>query len=152
MNNHRGYFAIGVYNPKAKENIGTLWRSAFAFGASYIFTIGKRYQKQPGDTTCAWKHIPLFDYESLDLFCQHSPKDCCLVGIEIVDGARPLPTIVHPERAIYLLGPEDGSLPPEVLERCQIITRIDTRFCLNVAVAGSIVMYDRNIKGVSNGN
>ena len=35
-----GFFAVGVYNSKSAENVGTLWRSAFQLGAAYIFTIG----------------------------------------------------------------------------------------------------------------
>lgn len=34
------YFAIGIYHPKTEMNMGTLWRSAYQLGASYIFTIG----------------------------------------------------------------------------------------------------------------
>ncbi len=36
------YFEIGIFHPKTKENIGTLWRSAYQLGAAGIFTIGKR--------------------------------------------------------------------------------------------------------------
>ena len=35
-----GFFAVGVYNSKSADNVGTLWRSAFQLGAAYIFTIG----------------------------------------------------------------------------------------------------------------
>ena len=37
-----GFFAVGVYNSKSADNVGTLWRSAFQLGAAYIFTIGAR--------------------------------------------------------------------------------------------------------------
>ena len=53
----RGYFGIGIQNAKTDENIGTLWRSAFIMGASFIFTIGKRYKKQATDTPKSWKNI-----------------------------------------------------------------------------------------------
>jgi tRNA (guanosine-2'-O-)-methyltransferase len=42
----RGYYGIGIENVKTAENVGTLWRSAYILGASFIFTIGKRYKKQ----------------------------------------------------------------------------------------------------------
>ena len=42
-----------------------------------------------------------------------------------------------------MLGPERGELSHELLERCVQVVRIPTRFCINVATAGAIVMYDR---------
>jgi len=41
-----GYFEIGVYGAKRETNVGTLWHSAYQLGASGIFVIGRRYQKQ----------------------------------------------------------------------------------------------------------
>ena len=38
-----------------------------------------------------------------------------------------------------------GSLSPELVARCQHVLKIPTSFCVNVAVAGAIVMYDRLI-------
>lgn len=49
----RGYFGIGIVEGKSTENVGGLWRSAHALGASMIFTIGFRPPRQPTDTTCA---------------------------------------------------------------------------------------------------
>mgnify|MGYP001172807552 CR=1 FL=1 len=48
-------------------------------------------------------------------------------------------------QAAYVFGPERGNLSPELLARCDHLVRIPTRFCVNLAVAGSIVMYDRMI-------
>ena len=42
-----------------------------------------------------------------------------------------------------MLGPEQGTLSPELLARCDHIVRIPTSFCVNLAMAGAIVMYDR---------
>jgi len=38
---------------------------------------------------------------------------------------------------------ERGSLSPEMQARCAHVVRIPTRFCVNLGVAGAIVMYDR---------
>ena len=60
-------------------------------------------------------------------------------------GGIPLKSFVHPERAIYLLGAEDHGLPGEIMDKCHKIISIETirTESFNVAVAGSIVMYDR---------
>lgn len=144
----RGYFAIGIYEPKTETNIGTLWRSAHNFGADFIFTIGKRYKKERSDTTKAEKHIPLYSYSDWQDFVEHLPSGCEIVCVEQADGARKLGEVVHPERAVYVLGAEDYGIPEDKMRGHQKVF-IDTPMCLNVAVAGSIVLYDRsiNIKG-----
>lgn len=142
---NRGYFGIGVYHPKTTENIGTLWRSAHNFGADFIFTIGKRYKRQASDTTKADKHIPLYEYDTFEDFKNNLPKGCRIVCVEQAEGASNLKTIAHPEAAAYLLGAEDYGIPEKLMFGCQKVF-IDTPMCLNVAVAGSIVMYDRKNK------
>jgi tRNA(Leu) C34 or U34 (ribose-2'-O)-methylase TrmL len=63
--------------------------------------------------------------------------------VELLDEAIDLPSFNHPRRAAYVLGPERGSLSPEVVARCDYVVRIPTAFCINLAMAGAIVMYDR---------
>jgi len=145
MKNERGYFGIGVYHPKTTENIGTLWRSAHNFGADFIFTIGKRYKKQPSDTTKAERHIPLYEYQTFEDFKEHLPKGCRIVFIEQTEGAINIKDAHHPEAAVYILGAEDYGVPVDLMKGHQKVF-IDTPMCLNVSVAGSIVMFDRKNK------
>ena len=63
--------------------------------------------------------------------------------MELLDEAVDLPSFRHPLRAAYVLGPEQGTLSPELLARCDHVVRIPTSFCVNLAMAGAIVMYDR---------
>jgi tRNA(Leu) C34 or U34 (ribose-2'-O)-methylase TrmL len=65
------------------------------------------------------------------------------VGVELLDEAIDLPSFQHPRAAAYVLGPEKGSLSPELIARCDYVVRIPTSFCVNLAMAGAIVMYDR---------
>jgi len=143
----RGYFGMGIYHVKNKINIGTLWRSADIFGASFIFTIGKRYKKQGSDTKKTYRHIPLWHFLTYEEFKRYIPYNCQVICIELSDKAISLNQFAHPERAIYLLGAEDGGLPIEILKSHKTI-QIPTikSFCLNVSTAGSIVMYDRLTK------
>ena len=71
------------------------------------------------------------------------PKGCRLVGVELTDDAVELPSFQHPLHAAYVLGPERGSLSPEMVARCDFVIKIPTKFCLNVGMAGVVVMYDR---------
>jgi len=139
----RGFFEIGVYQPKTAENIGTLWRSAYQLGAAGIFTIGRRYRHQVSDTCKSPRHIPLRHYETWEQFCLSRPDAARVVGIEM--GGRSLSDFTHPSQAIYLLGSEDGGLPPGIQRACQVVVELEAvgPASYNVAVAGSLVMYHR---------
>ena len=80
-----------------------------------------------------------------DLASFQLPRGCRLVGVELLEDAVELPSFRHPPQAAYVLGAERASLSPALLERCDIVVRIPTRFCVNLAVAGALVMYDRMI-------
>jgi tRNA G18 (ribose-2'-O)-methylase SpoU len=127
----RGYFAIGAERSSKALNLGNLMRSAHAFGASFTFTIGAQYQALEARYNWATPAEMVL------------PKGCKLVGIELLDEAIALPSFRHPLQAAYVLGPERGSLSDAVLERCDFTVKIPTSFCVNVAMAGAIVMYDR---------
>ncbi len=126
--------------------MGTLWRSAYILGASYIFTIDKRYKKQSSDVLKTWARIPLFHYDSFDEFMQNIPYDCRVIAVELTDEAVFLSDFEHPKRAIYILGAEDDGLPKEILEKCHYTVKLPGNNSLNVAVAGSIVLHDRASK------
>ena len=145
MTTTRGFFGIGIFQPKNGVNVGTLWRSAHAFGAAMTFQVGSSIVlKQASDTTKAHRHMPHYVYESIEDLIEHLPHSCPLVGIEMGLGNTPLPLFCHPERAMYLLGREDNGLPPRVQERCHHLVEIPgASRCLNVSTAGSIVLYDR---------
>lgn len=143
-----GYFGIGIYHNKCKRNIGTLWRSAQLFEASYIFTILMQYKWQPSDTLKTWRHVPFFHHESVDDFMNGLPTDCELVGVELTDDAIDIMDFKHPKRAIYLLGAEDTGLPDEILARCKKVIKLPGKRSMNVSTAGTLVMYDRFIKSV----
>jgi tRNA G18 (ribose-2'-O)-methylase SpoU len=142
----RGYYAIGIEHSKNVFNIGTLWRSANLFGAAFIFTVGRRYTRQASDTMKTWRHIPLFNFDTVDDLIKHVPYDCRLVGVELDSLARPIGNYVHPERAIYLLGAEDNGLTRATMNRCHALIQLPGRESLNVASAGTIVLYDRHMK------
>ncbi|MCB1548142.1 MAG: RNA methyltransferase [Hyphomicrobiaceae bacterium] len=139
----RGYFAIGVERISKQLNLGNLVRSAHGFGASFVFTIGAHYKavEARADTSKATSHVPLYHWQSVSELAL--PVGCRLVGVELLDEAIDLPSFRHPLKAAYVLGPERGSLSPELVARCDYVVKIPTAFCVNVAMAGAIVMYDR---------
>ena len=142
----KGYFGIGIYNPKTTENMGTLWRSAHLFGSDFIFTIGRRYKKQPTDTAKSFRHIPLFNFEDWEDFIKHIPMNSKIVIVEQSERHQ-LGEFTHPKQAVYVLGAEDYGVPEEYWKGNMVVNIPTEKITsLNVAVAGSIVLYDRYIK------
>ena len=70
-----------------------------------------------------------------------------LIGVELTKEAEWLEKFEHPRRCVYLLGAEDHGLTNEALIKCHKVVKFNTSLSLNVSVAGSIVMYDRGLKG-----
>ncbi len=144
MEEVRGWFAIGMEGVSKPGNAGALMRTAHAFGAAFLFAVGD----SPGaaatratDTSDATRHVPFYRWP--DPASMVLPRLCRLVGVELSDEAVALPSFRHPMQAAYVLGPERGSLSAAMRERCDHLVRIPTRFAINLAVAGAIVMYDR---------
>jgi len=144
-NFHNEYFGIGIQNGKTPENLGVLWRSAQNLGASFIFTIGNRYSKQASDTHNAVKSMPYFHYATFEDFLKNLPKGARIVGVELTDQAQDLETFHHPRRCVYLLGAEDHGLSKQAQEKSHFLVKFKSELSLNVSVAGSIVMYDRQL-------
>ena len=140
---NKGFFEIGIHRVKTAINVGTLWRSAYQLGAAGIFTIGKRFPQQTSDTCKAPRHIPLREFTTFEDFLLARPRGCKLIGIEM--GGTPLAKFIHPQQACYILGAEDHGLPSNILDCCTRIISIETAKIesYNVAIAGSIVMYQR---------
>lgn len=142
----RGYFGVGVQGISKEGNIGNLLRTTHAFGGSFFFTISPGLDVEGfrvSDTSGAFDHMPYYEYARVgDLML---PGGCALVGVELTGESIALPSFRHPTRAAYVLGPEMGSLSPELTAQCDFVIKIPMKFCVNVGVAGAIVLYDRLI-------
>jgi len=140
----RGYFGIGVERVSKAMNVGSLFRTAHAFGASFVFSIASAYDRHEGglaDTSDAARNLPLYEFDEARALAL--PRDCSLVAVEIAEDAAELPSFRHPRCAAYVFGAERGGLTPELLALADHVVKIPTRFSVNLAVAGAIIMYDR---------
>lgn len=148
-----GFSVIALINPKNSANVGGVMRATHCFRVAMVVLAGTRpkhyIKKIPADVTKEWKHVPVLQVED-PLWTV--PYGAETVAVEIVDGATQLHDFNHPKRAYYLFGPEDGSIPNEILERCNHVVQIDTNHCMNLAVTVNVVLYDRSAKEARNGN
>ncbi|MSP66902.1 MAG: TrmH family RNA methyltransferase [Alphaproteobacteria bacterium] len=138
----RGYFGIGVEGISKPVNLGTLIRTAHAFGASFVFTVGADLTwRAVTDTAETPQQVPFYRFQ--DAASMVLPKECALIGVEIADQAVDLPSFRHPRAAAYVLGSERDGLTPTMRAACAYLVRIPTRFSVNLGVAAAIVLYDR---------
>ena len=138
----RGYSCVALHQPKNPLNVGSVLRAAHCYEASAVFISGRRYMQKniPTDTPKTWKHTPVICGSDLRGLV---PFDCVPVAVDLLDGARDLREYVHPERATYIFGPEDGTLGISVLEWCRDVVYVPTRDCMNLAATVNVVLYDR---------
>jgi tRNA(Leu) C34 or U34 (ribose-2'-O)-methylase TrmL len=96
--------------------------------------------------TNSFAKIPLVEYDAWGDFVAAAPYAATWVAVEM--GGEPLETFEHPKRAVYILGSEDHGIPGTVLRAChRTVALPSVRYSsFNVAVSGSIVMYDRVAK------
>jgi len=142
--------AIILNNPKYAANVGAAVRAASCFGAKQVWWTGNRVSLDSGERLPreerlrGYKDVQLkqFDYP----FEHFKEKGIVPVAIELLPGSECLFDFVHPERAIYVFGPEDGSIDQVTRRFCHRFVKIPTAHCTNLAAAVYLVLYDRAIK------
>src|SRR5262249_49931356 len=65
------------------------------------------------------------------------------MAVEVRDNSEPLTTLEHPEKAVYIFGPEDGSIPKPWLHLCHRFVHIPANHCLNHSTAVTVVLAHR---------
>lgn len=139
----RGFFAVGLDNPKTASNVGGVLRASDCYGAAMVAMSGSRAVRSCTDTSKAYRRIPLLRVEDLQTVI---PFDCIPVAIELVPESRSLVDFTHPERAFYVFGAEDNTLGKRVLSWCVHKVMVPTRTCMNLAACVNVVLYDRLAK------
>src|SRR4029453_4613930 len=101
----KGYFGIGVEGISKAINVGTLFRTAHAFGASFVFPLRAQYNRREGahtDPSDTPRSVPTYNFADLEAF--RLPQGCRLVGVWITEQAIELPGFLNPRLAAYLPG------------------------------------------------
>ncbi len=146
---------IGLVNPKNPVNVGAILRASGCYDVSEILYTGTRYtraaQYDKGhsrathlDTNNAAKNIMLDQVD--DLIEEAKARRMTTVCVELVEGAVDLPSFEHPDDAMYIFGPEDGSVNKQIVKACDHVVYIPTKGCLNLSQTANVVLYDRLAK------
>lgn len=137
---------LGLTNPKSASNVGAVMRAAGCFAVDRVIYSGQRYDrtiKLNTDTKKIRSKIPL---SQQDCLLTDKADDVKLVCVDLVVGAIPLPEFEHPAKALYIFGPEDGTISQQVIDKADAVVYIPTIGCLNLAASVNVLLYDRSIK------
>lgn len=142
---------IGLVNPKTPVNVGGIMRASGCYGVDGVFYTGRRYElaarsgavQYHVDTKDAGERIPLIGVTSL---LAAIPADTQLICVDLVVGATPLPDFVHPVKAFYVFGPEDGTIGQEIIDKADAVVYVPTVGCMNLAASVNVLLYDRLAK------
>ena len=144
--------AIVMLNPKFAVNVASMIRNCAAFGVEWLFITGDRVEVPSGlkgdrlprqERMRQFQTVKVVRAELPLLLFDSFGKSVAPIGVELTESSMPLPLLHHPDNAVYLLGPEDGSISKGWRAICHNIVAIPSKHCLNVAQAGGIVLYDR---------
>ena len=132
------WFAIAIVGIKNNQNLGGILRLAVNYKASAVFLIQKRFKRSPTDTLNAAKHLPIIEVDSIPTIPLATH-----VYVDFSERAVPIMDFNHPKQALYIFGPEDGTLevPPN-----KKVVYVPTVGSLNVTVAVGTVLYDRMLQ------
>ncbi len=142
--------SIGLVNPKSPDNVGSVMRAAGNYRVDSVYYCGPRYpralERNPRLVDTARKvsvNIPL---KGVDSLVGEIAKGLAIVCIEFAEGAQPLTTYPHPQDALYIFGPEDGTIDQDIIDQADAVVYIPTVGCMNLAATVNVVLYDRLAK------
>ena len=142
----KAHTTIALTNPKSPTNVGAVLRSAGCFAAEEVLYNGDRFdiaRKFHTDTHGANERIHL---QRVDDFMAAKAPGATVICVDLIEGATPLAQFEHPANALYIFGPEDGSISQTVIDQADEVVYIPTLDCLNLAQTVNIVLYDRATK------
>jgi tRNA G18 (ribose-2'-O)-methylase SpoU len=137
--------AIAAWNITKEHNVGSLVRTAHAAAAEEVVLVGEReWNVEAARTSELFTTVTqLRDAAAFHRYREEKRWD--LVAVELDARAVNLFDAEYPERPCFLLGAELGGIPADLLDEAKLVVQIPQWGLvpsLNLAVAGSIVLYD----------
>ncbi|WP_284203278.1 RNA methyltransferase [Psychromonas marina] len=134
---------IGLSDPKSATNVGAVMRAAGCYQVDNVIYTGTRYDRAVKLNTDTKKMRTLIPLSQQQHLLDNKPDDVKVVCVDLVEGAIPLPNFSHPEKALYLFGPEDGTLNQKIINQADAVVYVPTIGCMNLAATVNVLLYDR---------
>lgn len=135
---------VALENTERDFSMGTIIRSANAFGVRNVYIIGRRqWNKRGAMMTDKYLHVHYIDttVRFIELMRQQGRQ---IVAIDNVAGSQPMSTVRLPRDAVLVFGQEGPGISRELIESADKVVAIEqfgsTR-SLNVATAATVAMY-----------
>jgi len=142
--------SLGLINPKSPDNVGSDLRAAANYGADQVFYTGNRYPRAierkarvVDMSRKVSKDVPISQQDCLIDAVTENMKIVC---VEFALNATPLPEFEHPENALYIFGPEDGSIDQAIIDQADDVVYVPTVGCMNLSASVNVLLYDRLVK------
>lgn len=135
-----------VHNVSKRRNIGTLIRSAVAFGVRELCLVGSQKYNAFGSHGTT-DYLPITHFTSLKTCCEYlrGQQLCEIIGLEIDDSAQAVDEEPFTGPTAFMVGNEGTGLSKEQRQECQRFVYIRQfgagTASLNVTVACSIVLH-----------
>ncbi len=151
--NYRTPLHIAIENLEHDYNIGSIVRSANAFGVSMVHIVGrKRWNRRGAMVTDRYQHI--IHHSTFDDFTNWClENDMPIIGIDILDNSKPIEKAVLPEKCMLLFGQEGAGISKDLLDKCDQVLHITQRGStrsINVGAAAAVAMYTWGLQNINN--
>lgn len=135
---------IALENTERDFNMGTIVRSANAFGVRQVHVIGRRQWNKRG-AMMTDKYLRIDYHAGVDEFVlAMQARHKTIVAVDNIAGSQPLHQVTLPPSAVLVFGQEGPGISAELATKAQAIVAVEqfgsTR-SINVGVAAGIVMY-----------
>jgi len=144
---------LGLVNPKSPDNVGSVLRAAANYRVDKVFYTGDRY---PRAIERKARSVDMSRKISKDVLISRAEclievvsKDMKIVCVELAVNAIPLPEYQHPENALYIFGPEDGSIDQDIIDQADAVVYVPTVGCMNLSASVNVLLYDRLVKAAN---
>lgn len=134
---------IAIENTLRDFNMGTIVRSANAFGVRTVHVIGRRQWNKRG-AMATDKYLNVVYYKTPKDFRAYI-KDTPLFAIENIKNTKTLAKTTFPKKCILLFGQEGAGISDELLnfaDEVIMIEQLGSTRSINVGVAAGIAMYE----------
>ncbi len=134
---------IAIENLERDFNMGTIVRSANAFGVRTVHVVGRRQWNKRG-AMMTDKYLTVKYHPDVKSF-HEAVAEQTIVAVDIVDQAIPLQQTNLPLDAVLVFGAEGSGLSADMLaiaDQVVAIEQLGSTRSINVGVAAGIAMYD----------